>query len=137
MFSLFRKKGPTTDAEPTLTAAEKQAQAEARWKRWEEERVNAVREFRTLMKRVGPVGSYVQIPQGEHPQESDEVWIEASSGRPGYRHYDLCGWIILADLRKFFNRDSWVCFSYREEIKQGEDFPAGSSAYKFARRRNP
>lgn len=122
-------RGPA--ATPEEEAAEK-SQKEM-WAKWEEERAEAEETFRGMMKPPKE-GSYERVALGDYPRESDEVWVEAYSRKAGVSHDDLTGFVVLSELRHFFNTSGEIHMLYREAIKQGCELPVGSSAIKFARR---
>ena len=101
--------------------------------RWELDREREKQSFYDIRQAAAPE-NYKQVPMGEYPQESDEVWVEAWSGDAAVRGNDLFGFVQLAELRKYLLAAHWIVVPEREAIKGGCQFPVGSVVIKFARR---
>lgn len=100
---------------------------------WEKDVAAEAETFLKLLKPRND-GAYQRVAMGDYPEESDEVWIEGQSGKAGIRHDDATGFIVLSDLRRFLATSQYFMAFYKEQIKQGCDYPVGSAAIKFARR---
>ena len=100
---------------------------------WELAKEREKKSFYDIRQPAAPE-NYKQVPLGEYPQESDEVWVEAWSGDAAVKGNDLFGFVQLAELRKFLLAAPWIAVPEREAIKGGCQFPVGSAVIKFARR---
>jgi hypothetical protein len=89
--------------------------------------------FKNLIAEPNPQ-DYETLPQGQYPEETDEVWVEMHSGEDGVRYTDLVGFVVLSRLREIVN-NGYESMPTQVALKNGERFPVGSSAFKLARRR--
>ena len=131
---LFQNWFRNTELEQPVISTAQIKSSESVYQEWLDNHRKAVNGFKDLIQQPSPE-NYTPIILGDYPSDNDEVWVEAYSGEPGIRHDDLAGYIRLKELKTFMEHDQYICWGYKHELKKGNQYPAGSSAFRLARSR--